>query len=338
MPELAPGNLNGWQKAAIVLIALGSEISARVLKKNFSDEEVERLTQEISLLDNVPKEVQRVVLDEFIQLSRAREYLIQGGLDYARDMLEKAVGPQKAAEILEKVSVSIQKVPFANLRRTEPRHLLNFIKDEHPQTIALVLNYLHPEQSAMLLAALPAEVQADVARRVAIIDRVSPEVIKEVESILERKMSVIVPQDKSSGGIKSLVNILNRVDRATEKTILEELEGSDPELADEIRKLMFVFEDIVKLHDVAIQRVLREVDQKDLAKAMRGSTEEVNNRIFKNMSKRAADMLREEITFMGPVRLRDVEEAQQRIVQIIRRLDEAGEIFIARGGEDALIL
>ena len=334
-----PVKLSGIQKTAILLITLGSDLSAKVLKKKFSEEEMEKITGEISMFENVPREVQKAVLEEFLQYAQAREYLLRGGFDYAKELLQKAMGNDKALEILDKVAVNLQNVPFSTLRKTEAKHLFNFIRDEHPQTIALILTYLHPEQSSMIMAALPPEQQADVARRVAIIDRIAPEIIKEVESVLERKMSMIVPHhEQHTGGIKTLVNILNRVDRSTEKTILEELETNDPELADEIRKLMFVFEDIIKLHDVAIQRVLREVDQKDLAKAMRGSNEEVANRIYKNMSRRAADMLKEEIQFMGPVRLRDVEEAQQRIVQVIRRLDEAGEIIVARGGEDAIVL
>ncbi len=336
---LVPSNITGIQKAAILLISLGASVSASVLQKGFPDEEVEKLTQEISLFENIPKDIQRFVLDEFYQLTQAREYLARGGFDYAKDILEKAMGEEKAKEILGKVSSTIQKVPFNNLRRTEAKHLFNFIKEEHPQTIALILTYLLPEQASSILASLATEIQSDVAKRVAIIDRIAPEVIKEVESVLEKKLSLIVTQqDQQTGGIKALVNILSRVDRSTEKTILEELEMDDPELTDEIRKLMFVFEDVVKLHDTAIQRVLREVDQKDLARAMRGSNEDVRIRIYKNMSKRAADMLREEIQFMGPVRLRDVEESQQRIVQLIRRLDEAGEIIIARGGEDAVLL
>ncbi|HHW45028.1 flagellar motor switch protein FliG [Desulfofundulus thermobenzoicus] len=331
------GKLTGVQKAAIVLIALGADLSAKVLK-HFPEDEIEMLTQHISMLESVPKEVQQSVLEEFLELSQARDYLLHGGYKYAREVLEKAVGPQRAEEILNKVSVAIQNVPFSGLRRTDARHLLNFIRDEHPQTIALIITHLVPEQAALILSALPPEKQADIARRVAVIDRISPEVVKEVERVLERKMSMVVQQDQAVGGIKTLVNILNRVDRSTEKTILEELEVSDPDLADEVRKMMFVFEDIIKLHDSAIQRVLREVDTKDLAKAMRGANEEVNERIFKNMSRRAGDMLREEIQYMGPVRLRDVEEAQQRIVQIIRRLDETGEIIIARGGEDAIVI
>lgn len=329
--------LNGFQKAAIVMIALGADLSAKVLK-HLPEEEIEQVSQQISLMENIPKEVQAAVIEEFIELTQAREYLLHGGYKYAREVLEKALGPQKAEEILNKVAVTIQNIPFSSLRRTDARQLLSFIRDEHPQTIALILTYLVPEQAALILSSLPNEKQSDVARRVAVLERISPEVVREVERVLERKLSMVAQQDQAVGGLKTLVNILNRVDRSTEKTILEELEASDPDLADEIRKQMFVFEDIVKLHDTAIQRVLREVDTKDLARAMRGANEEVNERIFKNMSRRAADMLRDEIQYMGPIRLREVEEAQQKIVQIIRRLDETGEIIIARGGEDAILI
>lgn len=331
--------LTGAQKSAILLITMGADLSAKILKHNFPDEEIEVITQQISMLDNVAKEVQLGVIDEFRQLTQARDMVMRGGVKYAKEMLEKALGQQKASEILDKVSVSIQKVPFNNLRRTDPKHILNFIKDEHPQTIALILTHLHPEQASLILSSLSPEKQSDIARRVAILERISPEVVKEVESVLDRKLSMVMENhDQSVGGLKTLVNILNRVDRSTEKTILEELEYSDPALADEIRKLMFVFEDIIKLHDTAIQRILREVDTKELARAMRGANEDVAERIYKNMSKRAADMLRDEIQFMGPIRLREVEEAQQKIVQIIRRLDETGEIIIARGGEDAVLI
>lgn len=329
--------LTGLQKTAILLISLGSDLSAELLKKNFHQDDIEKITHQITIMDTVPREVQDEVLEEFAQMMRAREYLMVGGYEYAKEMLQKALGDHRAAEILNKVQLSIKNKPFSSLRKTDPKHLLTFIRDEHPQIIALILNYLHPEQAALILSALSPEQQSDIARRVAMTDRVSPDMIREVENILERKLSVLETSEQSSGGIKSLVDILNRVDRSTEKTILEELEVTDPELTEEIRKLLFVFEDIVKLPDSSIQRVLREVDPKDLAKAMRGTNEDVKERIYKNMSKRAADMLKDEIRYMGPIRLRDVEEAQQRIVQIIRRLDEAGEIVIARGGEDAII-
>jgi len=329
--------LNGLQKTAILLISLGSDISAQILKKNFHQEDIEKITQQISIMDAIPQEVQKAVLEEFVQMIQAREYLMVGGVEYAKEMLQKALGDNKAIEILEKVQSTIKNKPFSSLRKTDPKHLLSFIRDEHPQVIALILTHLHSDQAALILSALSPELQSDIARRIATTDRVSPEMTREVESILERKLSVLEHSEQSSGGIKSLVDILNRVDRGTEKTILEELEISEPALTEEIRKLLFVFEDIVKLPDPSIQRVLREVDPKDLAKAMRATNEDVQERIFKNMSKRASDMLRDEIKYMGPVRLRDVEESQQKIVQVIRRLDETGEIIIARGGEDAII-
>lgn len=333
----AAPQITGLQKVAILLISLGSDISAKILKQNFHEEDIEKISQQISLIDRIPTELQSLVIDEFIQLTRARQYLAAGGLDYARDMLEKAIGKEKAARILDKVSLTIKNRPFAAIRKADPRHLFNFIKGEHPQTIALVLTYLHPEQASLILSSLEPETQADIARRIALIDRVSPEVLKNIEKVLERKLSMVTTHDEPMGGVKLLVEILNKVDRATEKTILEELEVKDPDLADNVRKMLFVFEDIVKLPDASIQRVLREVDSKDLAKAIKGSNEEVAEIIYKNMSKRAADMLRDEIRYMGPVRLRDVEESQQRIVQIIRQLDESGEIIIARGGEDAIL-
>jgi len=329
--------LTGLQKTAILLISMGSDLSAELLKNHFHQDDIEKISQQISMMDTIPREVQDEVLEEFAQLIQAREYLMIGGIDYAKEMLQKAMGDMKAAEILYKVQHTIKNRPFSSLRKTDPKHLLSFIRDEHPQVIALILNHLHPEQASLVLSSLSPDQQSDIARRVAMTDRVSPEMMREVENILERKLSVLETSEPSSGGIKSLVDILNRVDRGTEKTILEELEISDPDLTEEIRKLLFVFEDIIKLPDSSIQRVLREVDPKDLAKAMKGTNEDVQQRIFKNMSKRASDMLQDEIKYMGPIRLRDVEDSQQKIVQIIRRLDEAGEIVIARGGEDAII-
>ncbi len=333
-----PNNqVNGLQKTAILLISLGTDISAEILKKNFHEQDIEKITQQISMMEAVPRGIQNQVLEEFGQLLQARDYLSVGGVDYAKDMLQKAFGENKASQILDKVQVGIINKPFSTLRKTDPKNLMTFIRGEHPQVIALILSHLHGEQAAMILSSLNPEMQSDIARRIAMTDRVSPEMIHEVESILERKMSYLDQSEQSLGGINSLVDILNKVDRGTEKNILEELEIESPSLADEIRKRLFVFEDIVKLPDASIQRVLREIDPQDLAKAMRASNDEVQERIFKNMSKRAADMLRDEILYMGPVRLRDVEESQQKIVQIIRRLDESGEIIISRGGEDAII-
>ncbi|MCW2277944.1 flagellar motor switch protein FliG [Heliophilum fasciatum] len=334
----AKPNLTGKQKAAILLISLGPEKSANVFK-HLKDEEIEQMTLEIATIRKVPPENRDAVLEEFNQLYMATEYINNGGIDYAKEILEKAVGSQKAIEIINRLTASLQVRPFEFVRRTDPAQLLNFIQSEHPQTIALILAYLSPDQASVILSALPPERQCDVARRIALMDRTSPEVIREVEMVLERKLSSLVTQEQTvAGGIDAVVEMLNRVDRSTEKAIIESLEVQDPELAEEVKKRMFVFEDIVLLDDRGIQQVLREVDTKDLALALKGSSDDVAQKIFKNVSKRAADMLREDMEFMGPVRLRDVEDAQQRIVNVIRRLEDSGEIIIARGGGDELIV
>lgn len=330
--------LTGRKKAAIFLISLGTEVSAEIFK-HLSQEEIEQLTLEIASLRNVSSEAKDKILNEFYEMCQARDYILQGGIEYARDVLERALGSQRAGEILSKLTVSLQVRPFDFARKTDPSQLLNFIQNEHPQTIALVMAYLHPDQSSIVLSALSAEKQVEVARRIAMMDRTSPEVIREVERILEKKLSSLDTQDfTSAGGIESIVEVLNRVDRNTEKTIMDVFERQDPELAEEIKKRMFVFEDIILLDDRSVQRVLREIDAKDLGLALKGSSEEVNNKVYKNMSKRAAETLKEDIEFMGPVRLRDVEEAQQRIVNVIRRLEDAGEIIVARGGGDEIIV
>jgi len=330
--------LTGKQKAANFLIFLGPEKSAKIFK-HLNENEIEELTLEIANVRKISGERMDDVFREFYEMALANQYIAQGGIEYAKELLEKALGPQKAVEILSRISASLQVRPFDFARKTEPAQLLNFIQAEHPQTIALVLAYLEPEKSSIILSALPPEKQSDVARRIALMDTTSPDAIKEVERVLERKLSSVIPHEvTSAGGVKSLVEILNRVDRATEKTILEALEIQDPELAEEVKRLMFVFEDIVTMDDRSVQRVLREVDSHDLALALKGASEEVANKIFNNMSKRAGEMLREDIQFMGPVRLRDVEDAQQRIVNIIRKLEDAGEIVIARGGGDEIIV
>ncbi|MBO8129735.1 MAG: flagellar motor switch protein FliG [Peptococcaceae bacterium] len=331
--------MDGLQKAAVLLIALGAELSAKILKQNFDDDEIERLTYTISNMGQIPAETKDLVISEFKQLFEARQYILQGGVSYAREMLEKAIGPARATELIKKLTTSGKILPFTSLRKTDPRHLLSFLQNEHPQTIALTMAYLQPEQAALVLAGLREEVQADVAKRIAEMERASVEIVDEVEKVLESKLSNVVQEDRTrGGGVDVLVGILNAVDRATEKKILEELEREDPALAEEVRKRMFVFEDIVKLDDIFIQRILREVDTKDLAVALRGANEEVRNRVFRNQSQRAAKMLKDEIEYMGPVRLRDVEEAQQRIVKVIRSLEESGEIIISRGGEDAILV
>lgn len=330
--------LTGRQKAAVLLISYGSELSSKILK-HLREDEIEDLTLEIANLRRVDVETKEKVLQEFYEMCLAQNYISTGGIEYAQEMLEKALGASRAQDILTKLTSSLQIRPFDFARKTEPTQLLNFIQSEHPQTIALVMSYLHPEQAGMILSALPPPQQVEVAKRIATMDRTSPEVLREVESVLEKKLSSFVMQDFTvAGGVEAAVAILNRVDRGTEKTIMEALEEDNPELAEEIKKRMFVFENIVTLDDRSIQTVLRQVDMKDLALALKTASEEVANRIFKNVSKRAAEMLREDMSLMGPVRLRDVEEAQQKVVNVIRQLDESGEIVIARGGEDEIIV
>ena len=330
--------MSGKDKAAVLMVSLGPELSASVFK-HLREEEIEDLTLAIAGLKRIEPEVRDEVIEEFHDLVLAREYLEQGGIEYARELLEKALGPDRAEQIIKRLTASLAVRPFDFARKTDPGQLLNFIQNEHPQTIALILAYLHPEQAGLILSSLSPELQVDVARRVASLDRTTPEVLQEIESTLEQRLSAFVMDDYTvAGGVESIVDILNMVDRATEKTILDSLEEEEPELAEEIRKRMFVFEDIILLDDRSIQKVLREVDSKDLAMALKMASEEVASRIYKNMSKRAAEMPREDIEYMGPVRLRDIEETQQRIVATIRRLEDMGEIIIARGGEDEVIV
>lgn len=336
MPK--PHELTGKQKAAILLLSLGSEISAGIMK-NLREDEIEELSLEIANIRRVPPEVKDQVLEEFYQICLAQEYILSGGIDSAREILEKALGSHRANDIIGKLTASLQVRPFDFARKTEPSQLLNFIQNEHPQTIALVMAYLSPEQAGIILSALPPLQQVEVAKRVATMDRTSPDVLREVELILEKKLSSFVMQDFTiAGGVESVVAILNRVDRGTEKTILEALAEENPELADEIKRRMFVFEDIVLLDNRSVQRILREIDAKDLAMAMKTASEDVKNLIFRNMSKRAVELLKEDMGYMGPVRLRDVEEAQQKIVNVIRQLEDSGEIIISRGKEDELIV
>jgi len=330
--------ITGRQKAAVFLVTLGSEISAEIFK-HLQEDEIEQLTFEIARLETVDPSERDKVLMEFQELMMAQDFISSGGIDYARDLLERALGTQKAIDIINRLTSSLQVRPFDFIRRTDPSHLLNFIQGEHPQTIALILAYLEPNKASVIMGSLPDDVQADVAKRIATMDRTSPDVLREVERVLEKKLSTLASEDYTvAGGIGTIVDILNLVDRSTEKTIIESLEEDDPELAEEIKKRMFIFDDIVLLDDRAIQKVLREVDTQDLAKALKGVDSEVQDKIFRNMSKRASSMLKEDMEFMGPVRLKDVEEAQQKIVSIIRKLEETGEIVVARAGEDELVV
>lgn len=338
---MARGNedkIGGLQKAAVLLIALGPERSAGVFK-HLKEEEIEELTLEIANTRSITPQIKEEVVNEFYEVCLAQQYIAEGGIGYAKELLGHALGNEKAVEVISKLTASLQVKPFEFVRKTDATQLLNFIQDEHPQTIALILSYLAPAQAAMIISALPPDRQADVVRRIAVMDRTSPDVIKEVEKVLESKLASLVNQDYTIiGGVDAVVEILNTVDRGTEKHITETLEIEDPELADEIRKKMFVFEDILLLDDRAIQRVLRDVDNNDLAIALKSANEQLQNAIFNNQSKRLAVMIKEDMEFMGPVRMKDVEEAQQKIVNIIRKLEDSGEIVISRGGGDEIIV
>src|SRR5690625_3669738 len=332
------GALTGKQKAAILLISLGPDVSAKVYK-HLSEEEIEKLSLEISSVKKVDSGMKEEVLEQFHQTALAQDYISQGGIGYAKTVLEKAFGKQEATDIINRLTSSLQVRPFDFARKADPQQLLNFIQNEHPQTISLILSYLDPEQAGQILSSLPQEMQADIAKRIAIMDSTSPEIINQVEQVLEKNISSALMDDYTqTGGIQAVVEVLNGVDRSTERTILDALEIQDPELADDIKKRMFVFEDIVILDNRAIQRIIREVENEDLRLSLKVASDEVKEIIFKNMSQRMAENFRDEMEYMGPVRLKDVEEAQTRIVGTIRRLEDVGEIVIARGGGDDIIV
>ena len=329
--------LTGIQKAAILMISLGSERSSEVIK-HLGDAEIEQLTLEMANVRKVSPDQRDYVVEEFHQMCIASDYISQGGIEYAREVLEKALGEARAFEIISRLATSLKMRPFDLVRRTDPKQLFSFIQGEHPQTIALIMTHLPVDKAATLLSSLSQDRQADVAKRIATMGRTSPEVLKEIEKVLERKISSLAPTDyTSSGGIQSIVDVLNRTDPGTVKVVMDALEMEDPDLAEQIKRKMFVFEDIVILDDRGIQLVLREVETKDLGLALKGSNPEVAQKIHSNMSSRAGQMLKDDMEFMGPVRLRDVEDAQQRIVKVIRKLEESGAIVIARGGSDEII-
>jgi len=304
---------------------------------NMNDDEVDKLTLELSGLRTVDTELKASVLDEFYQMAVAKQYVAQGGLEYAKQILEKSFGAEKAFEVLNRLQSSLQEVPFQFLKRADPSQISTFIQDEHPQTIALIIAHLDPNVGALILSALAPDVQSDVIMRIATMDRTAPEIVREVERVLERKMAAVFTGGFTfAGGVKDVAEILNRVERTAEKAIMADLEERDPELADEIARLMFTFEDIIHVDDAGIQKALREIESKDLALALKGSNEEVNVKVLRNMSTRAAEMIKEEIEFMGPVRMKNVEEAQQKIVAVLRRLEESGELVVSgRGGGDS---
>jgi flagellar motor switch protein FliG len=327
--------LSGVRKAAVLMVQLGKADSAKVLSQ-LRDTEVEEITAEISRLGTVDADIAAQVIDEFHTMAMTQRFAGQGGLDFARELLEASLGEGKAAEILDRLSTSMPDMPFGFLSHADPRQVLSFVQNEHPQTIALVLAHAPAVLASQILSGLSPELQSDVAHRIAVMDRTSPEIIRQVEASLERKLSsVLAPTELSTvGGIEPLVEIINRADRVTERLILEGLEGRDPELAEEIRRRMFMFEDVVNLDDRAVQLVLRQVEMADLATALKGVTEPVRDKVTRNLSERAREDLAEEIEVLGAVRLRMVEEAQAKIVQVIRALEDSGQVEIQRGTED----
>jgi flagellar motor switch protein FliG len=298
-----------------------------------SEEEIEQLTLDLSSLGTVEPEMREAIIEEFHQMYVANRYVTAGGIEYARHVLETALGPERALEILTRLQSSLQEVPFEFLKRADPSQICTFIQDEHPQTIALILAHLAPNVASVILSALPQDIRADVVLRIASMDRTPPEIVREVERVLERKMASVFSQGFTfAGGVKEVAEILNSIDRGTEKSIMADLEERDPELADEIARLMFTFDDLIHVDDSGIQKALREIEQRDLALALKTANEDLSEKILHNMSERAREMIKEEMEYMGPVRLRTVEEAQQKIVSVIRRLEESGDIVISRGG------
>jgi flagellar motor switch protein FliG len=328
----------GVQKAAVLIMQVGKERAAQILRQ-LREQEISEIMAEVARLSHLEADEIDQVLAEFRDTYLARSHIAQGGYETARELLELSVGPDKAEEILENLGVTLVAAPFEFLRRADSRQVLSYLQDEHPQTIALVLAHMNATGSAMVLGALAENLQRDVAERIAKMDRTSPDVIEHVEAILERKLSTVIQQSdySTAGGIQSLVDILNNSDRATERLILEGLEKNDPALADEVRSRMFVFEDITTLDDRSVQLVLRSVDAKELAVALKGVDQKVRDKVMKNMSERAAANLGEEINLLGPVKLKTVEESQAAVVRVIRTLEESGQIVMSRGSDELVV-
>lgn len=331
--SVSAADLTGKQKAAMLVISLGQQVSVRLLKL-LSEEEIEGITVEVANFKKVDSHLHEEILREFYHRLVDQKHIIQGGVDYAREILNSTLGIDRAEEIVGRLSSYLRATPFEFLKQTDAEQLLGFIQHEQPQTIALIMSYLAPESAATVLGGLPPETQVDVVQRIAKMDRTSPKIIREVERVLEQKVNEAVTAEAAQvGGLRNLIEMLNRIDRGTEKEIMEKLDDSDPQLADEIRRLRFVFEDIRILDERAIRTLLGQADRKDLALALKSVSDDVKHKILRNMSKRAAASLEEDLDFMGPVRLRDVEDAQQRIVNVIRHLADSGEIVVDRGGK-----
>lgn len=339
MAEIDYSEVTGAHKAAILIVTLGSEISGKVMQE-LNEGEIENITVEIANLKDVSPKLEEKVIKEVSELIQAQQYINQGGVEYAKNVLETALGHSKAVEILKRLEGSLKATGFARIKNIDPKQLVNFIQHEHPQTISLILSQLAHGQAAQILSDLEPELQAEVAFRMATMEKISPEIINELEGVLEALFEEVGTRDLSiSGGTKTVAEILNLMETSSEKAILESMEAENPELAAEIKNLMFVFEDIVLLDDRSIQRVLKDVETKDLAIALKAASDEVKDKIYKNVSERVGAMIQEEIEFMGPMRLSDVESGQQRIVETIRRLQDEGQIIVAgRGGKEELVV
>ncbi len=333
-----PEDLNSRQKAAVILMVVGADLAGNIIR-HLDETHTEQISIELARLDKIPSEQREQIINEFYDIVVTQDFIAEGGVQHAHQILEAAYGQDKANEKIKRVLDAMQVVPFDFLRKADPSQVLSFIQDEHPQTLALILAYMPVSSAAVILSKLPSDLRAEVASRIAAMDQTPPEVIRRVEQVLEKKISSVLTQEMTqAGGPKALVDLLNRVDRSTERLILDSLAESNPELADAVKNMMFVFEDIVTLDDRAIQSILRDVDVKELATALKGTSPEVQDKVFRNMSERAVNMLKEDMEFMGPVRLRVVEEAQQKVVSVIRKLEESGELIIGRGGEEDVLV
>ncbi len=320
------------QKVAIVMVALGEEVSGEVMK-HLSDYEIEEITQAIAGLKNISVDIMDRILEEYEQHLMAGEWASQGGVDFARQALERAVGPRKAQEILDRIS-SQSTSGFYMLRNVPPDQIAPFISHEHPQSVALILSQLEADQASGILAQLPERLQSDVAYRIATMEKITPNVLKEIEESLKALLRDVLGGNQDVGGPKIVADILNLTGSSVEKNVLDNMDAQDPEVAESVRNLMFVFDDISKLSDREIQTLMREVDQKDLVVALKSASDEMKDKILGNMSDRVRTFITEEMEFQGPMRLSEVEEVQLRIVQQVRQLEEQGQISIARGDSD----
>lgn len=330
--------ISGIRKAALLLISLGAETSAEIIRR-LPDGLIQKVSYEIANIDYVNPNERDEIMQEFLEMSTARQYVVDGGVDYAREVLNRALGAQRAKEVIDMLNqIQLRERPFNIARKADPQQLTNLLLNEQPQTVALVLCYMQPDKAAMILTQFPPELQIEIAERIGTITRTSPTVIEKIEKVIENKFSSYIDNDTETvGGVHALVEILNSVGRTTEKNIIQDLEERQPELAEEIKAKLFTFEDVITLQNADVQKVLRHVDNDLLMLALKGVTDEIKEFIFQNMSSRAVETLREDMQFMGPARLSAVEEAQQKIVAIIRALDESGEIYLRRGEQDAII-